>query len=190
MVSWSWILRRRRRLARRRRTHVAEWLGAMEETAGRLLHRGVRAVTTARPAVGRRALGVPQRRSGAALAPRRSRGGAVELLERLSNLQISPTELRILAELRYAACELTIHALAARTGHWCPQVSRAVQAFVERGLVARRKDLDDRRYRQVGLLEAGEALLHELERSLAGRGARTPQPEVPPLARSTGRRRG
>jgi predicted amidohydrolase len=25
--------------------------------------------------------------------------------------------------------------------------------------------------------------------SLAGRGARTPQPEVPPLARSTGRRR-
>jgi DNA-binding MarR family transcriptional regulator len=52
--------------------------------------------------------------------------------------------------------------VAARIGASLPTVSRAVDALVRRGLVARAEDADDRRVRQLALTEEGERLVREL----------------------------
>lgn len=65
--------------------------------------------------------------------------------------------------------ELTVKELAERLGLSLPGTSRAVDALVDRGLVARREDTADRRMKRLRCTEAGQASLERLDEArLAG----------------------
>jgi DNA-binding MarR family transcriptional regulator len=82
-------------------------------------------------------------------------------------LDLTLTQVKALTAV--SAVELTVKDLAQRLGLSLPGASRAVDALVERGLLARREDPSDRRMKRLRCTDAGHAALQRLDEArLAG----------------------
>ncbi len=92
----------------------------------------------------------------AVLAPR-----GVATYAIFEELDLTLTQVKTLTAL--SAEELTVKALAERLGLSLPGASRAVDALVERGLLARREDTSDRRMKRLRCTDAGHAALERLD---------------------------
>ncbi len=90
--------------------------------------------------------------------------GAYTIFE---ELDLTLTQVKALCAL--SAAELSVKELAERLGLSLPGASRAVDALVDRGLLDRREDPDDRRQKRLTATDAGrEALVLLDEARLAG----------------------
>lgn len=90
--------------------------------------------------------------------------GAYTIFEQLD---LTLTQVKALCAL--SESELTVKDLAERLGLSLPGTSRAVDALVERELVARREDADDRRMKRLLTTAAGHDALERLDEArLAG----------------------
>jgi DNA-binding MarR family transcriptional regulator len=76
-------------------------------------------------------------------------------------LDLTLTQVKTLTAL--ATDELTVKDLAERLGLSLPGASRAVDALVERGLLARREDTADRRMKRLRCTDAGHEALRRLD---------------------------
>jgi DNA-binding MarR family transcriptional regulator len=93
--------------------------------------------------------------------------GAFNAYAVFENLDLTLTQVKALFALSDA--ELTVKDLAERLGLSLPGTSRAVDALVERGLVDRREDANDRRMKRLRNAAAGDAALARLDEGrLAG----------------------
>jgi DNA-binding MarR family transcriptional regulator len=82
-------------------------------------------------------------------------------------LDLTLTQVKALCVL--ATAELTVKDLAEQLGLSLPGTSRAVDALVERDLLGRREDRDDRRMKRVRCTDAGRDALQRLDEArLAG----------------------
>jgi DNA-binding MarR family transcriptional regulator len=82
-------------------------------------------------------------------------------------LDLTLTQVKTLCVL--ATAELTVKDLAEQLGLSLPGTSRAVEALVERDLLDRREDRDDRRMKRVRCTDAGREALERLDEArLAG----------------------
>ena len=98
----------------------------------------------------------------AVLAPR-----GVATYAIFEELDLTLTQVKTLTAL--SADELTVKDLAERLGLSLPGASRAVDALVERGLLARREDSTDRRMKRLRCTDAGRRALERLDEArLAG----------------------
>jgi len=90
--------------------------------------------------------------------------GAYAIFEQLD---LTLTQVKALTAL--SSDEVTVKELAERLGLSLPGASRAVDALVERGLVARREDTTDRRMKRLRCTDAGRTSLARLDEArLAG----------------------
>ena len=93
--------------------------------------------------------------------------GGVAAYAIFEELELTLTQVKALTAL--ARDELTVKELAERLGLSLPGASRAVDALVERGLLHRREDTDDRRMKRVRCTAAGHDALERLDKArLAG----------------------
>ncbi|WP_154793479.1 MarR family winged helix-turn-helix transcriptional regulator [Occultella kanbiaonis] len=81
-------------------------------------------------------------------------------LEPLLDSTLTMQQFKLLAIVHFQG-EQTISALAEAMRVSMPTVSGAIERLVERGLLSRREDPDDRRVRLVGLADDGERLFAE-----------------------------
>jgi DNA-binding MarR family transcriptional regulator len=90
--------------------------------------------------------------------------GAYAIFEQLD---LTLTQVKALTAL--SSDEVTVKELAERLGLSLPGASRAVDALVDRGLVARREDTTDRRMKRLRCTDTGRASLARLDEArLAG----------------------
>ncbi len=93
--------------------------------------------------------------------------GGVAAYAIFEELELTLTQVKALSAL--ARDELTVKELAERLGLSLPGASRAVDALVERDLLHRREDTDDRRMKRVRCTAAGQDALKRLDEArLAG----------------------
>jgi DNA-binding MarR family transcriptional regulator len=96
-------------------------------------------------------------------------GHGGEYVRAVGELELSLTQLRALHVLAYEAEQMSLKELADRLGLSLPAVSRSIDGLVQRGLVTRAEDADDRRMKQVRATEAAPEVLDRLtELRLAG----------------------
>jgi DNA-binding MarR family transcriptional regulator len=96
-------------------------------------------------------------------------GHGGEYVRAVGELELSLTQLRALHVLAYEAELASLKDLADRLGLSLPAVSRSIDGLVQRGLVTRAEDADDRRVKQVrATAEAPELLERLTELRLAG----------------------
>ena len=96
-------------------------------------------------------------------------GHGGEYVRAVGELELSLTQLRALHVLAYDEEQMTLKDLADRLGLSLPAVSRSVEGLVQRGLVTRAEDEEDRRMKQVrATAEAPELLDRLTELRLAG----------------------
>jgi len=96
-------------------------------------------------------------------------GHGGEYVRAVGELELSLTQLRALHVLAYDEEQMSLKDLADRLGLSLPAVSRSVEGLVQRGLVTRAEDADDRRMKQVRATAAAPELLDRLtELRLAG----------------------
>src|ERR671926_228841 len=96
-------------------------------------------------------------------------GHGGEYVRAVGELELSLTQLRALHVLAYDVEETSLKDLADRLGLSLPAVSRSIDGLVQRGLVTRAEDAEDRRMKQVrATAEAPELLERLTELRLAG----------------------
>ena len=96
-------------------------------------------------------------------------GHGGEYVRAVGELELSLTQLRALHVLAYEVEETSLKDLADRLGLSLAAVSRSVDGLVQRGLLTRAEDADDRRMKQVRATPAAPELLERLtELRLAG----------------------
>jgi DNA-binding MarR family transcriptional regulator len=96
-------------------------------------------------------------------------GHGGEYVRAVGELELSLTQLRALHVLAYDADTMSLKELADRLGLSLPAVSRSVEGLVQRGLVTRAEDADDRRMKQVrATAEVPELLERLTDLRLAG----------------------
>jgi DNA-binding MarR family transcriptional regulator len=96
-------------------------------------------------------------------------GHGGEYVRAVGELELSLTQLRALHVLAYDADQMSLKELADRLGLSLPAVSRSIDGLVQRGLVTRAEDADDRRMKQVRATPDAPELLERLtELRLAG----------------------
>jgi DNA-binding MarR family transcriptional regulator len=96
-------------------------------------------------------------------------GHGGDYVRAVGELELSLTQLRALHVLAYEAEQMSLKELADRLGLSLPAVSRSIDGLVQRGLVTRAEDADDRRMKQVrATAEAPELLDRLTELRLAG----------------------
>jgi DNA-binding MarR family transcriptional regulator len=96
-------------------------------------------------------------------------------------LDLTLTQVKALCVL--ATTELTVKDLAEQLGLSLPGTSRAVDALVERDLLARREDRDDRRMKRVRCTDAGRDALQRLDEARLA-GIETFVDTIPPAQRA------
>jgi DNA-binding MarR family transcriptional regulator len=84
------------------------------------------------------------------------------VLEAVDELGISLTQLKALQTLSSEGSELSLKAIGDQLGLSLPAVSRAVDGLVQRELVTRTEDPNDRRSKLVATTPAGRALVNEV----------------------------
>lgn len=93
--------------------------------------------------------------------------GGVAAYAIFEELDLTLTQVKALTAL--SGVELTVKELAERLGLSLPGTSRAVDALVDRSLVARREDPDDRRMKRLRCTDSGRVSLERLDEArLAG----------------------
>jgi DNA-binding MarR family transcriptional regulator len=96
-------------------------------------------------------------------------GHGGEYVRAVGELELSLTQLRALHVLAYDSDTMSLKELADRLGLSLPAVSRSIEGLVQRGLVTRAEDADDRRMKQVRATPEVPELLERLtELRLAG----------------------
>jgi DNA-binding MarR family transcriptional regulator len=96
-------------------------------------------------------------------------GQGDEFAKAMGELELSLTQLRALYVLSYDVEQTSLKELAEHLGVSLPAVSRSVDSLVNRGLVTRAEDTDDRRMKQVRATPAAVELVEHLaELRLAG----------------------
>ena len=96
-------------------------------------------------------------------------GHGGEYVRAVGELELSLTQLRALHVLVYNEDQLSLKELTDRLGLSLPTVSRSIDGLVQRGLVTRAEDAEDRRMKQVrATAEAPELLERLTELRLAG----------------------
>ena len=97
------------------------------------------------------------------------RAGTYAIFE---ELDLTITQVKALAALSHT--ELSVKDLAEKLGLSLPGASRAVDVLVERGLLSRREDPDDRRQKRLRATDAGRDALRRIDEArLAGTAAFT-----------------
>jgi len=96
-------------------------------------------------------------------------GHGGDYVRAVGELELSLTQLRALHVLAHDVEQTSLKELAERLGLSLPAVSRSIDGLVQRGLVTRSEDVEDRRMKQVRATEAAPELLDRLtELRLAG----------------------
>ena len=96
-------------------------------------------------------------------------GHGGEYVRAVGELELSLTQLRALHVLVYEVEQASLKDLADRLGLSLPAVSRSIDGLVQRGLVTRAEDEEDRRMKQVRATASAPELLERLtELRLAG----------------------
>jgi DNA-binding MarR family transcriptional regulator len=96
-------------------------------------------------------------------------GHGGEYVRAVGELELSLTQLRALHVLAYEVEQTSLKDLADRLGLSLPAVSRSIDGLVQRGLVTRAEDEEDRRMKQVRATASAPELLERLtELRLAG----------------------
>jgi DNA-binding MarR family transcriptional regulator len=96
-------------------------------------------------------------------------GHGGEYVRAVGELELSLTQLRALHVLAYEVEQTSVKELGDRLGVSLPAVSRSIDSLVQRGLVTRAEDSEDRRMKQVRATAAAPELLDRLtELRLAG----------------------
>jgi DNA-binding MarR family transcriptional regulator len=96
-------------------------------------------------------------------------GHGGDYVRAVGELELSLTQLRALHVLAYEVEQASLKDLADRLGLSLPAVSRSIDGLVQRGLVTRAEDEEDRRMKQVSATASAPELLDRLtELRLAG----------------------
>ena len=96
-------------------------------------------------------------------------GHGGDYVRAVGELELSLTQLRALHVLAYGVEQISLKDLADRLGLSLPAVSRSVEGLVQRGLVTRAENAEDRRMKTVRATPEAPALLDRLnEMRLAG----------------------
>jgi DNA-binding MarR family transcriptional regulator len=96
-------------------------------------------------------------------------GHGGDYVRAVGELELSLTQLRALHVLAYDVEQASLKDLADRLGLSLPAVSRSIDGLVQRGLVTRAEDAEDRRMKQVRATASAPELLERLtELRLAG----------------------
>jgi DNA-binding MarR family transcriptional regulator len=96
-------------------------------------------------------------------------GHGGDYVRAVGELELSLTQLRALHVLAYDVEQASLGDLADRLGLSLPAVSRSIDGLVQRGLVTRAEDVEDRRMKQVRATASAPELLERLtELRLAG----------------------
>ena len=96
-------------------------------------------------------------------------GHGGDYVRAVGELELSLTQLRALHVLSHDVEQTSLKELADRLGLSLPAVSRSIDGLVQRGLVTRAEDADDRRMKQVRATPAAPELIERLtELRLAG----------------------
>ena len=96
-------------------------------------------------------------------------GHGGDYVRAVGELELSLTQLRALHVLAHDVEQTSMKELADRLGLSLPAVSRSIDGLVQRGLVTRSEDVEDRRMKQVRATAAAPELLDRLtELRLAG----------------------
>lgn len=85
-----------------------------------------------------------------------------EFLEEVSGLDLSLGQVKVLSLLAMRSDEPSVKALADELGISLPAASRAIDPLVQRKLVARTEDSDDRRVKRIGLTTRGRTLVERI----------------------------
>jgi DNA-binding MarR family transcriptional regulator len=85
-----------------------------------------------------------------------------ELLEAVGGLELSLTQIKLLHHLEHATRELTLKEGAEAVHVSLPAASRLVDELVNRGLVARHEDVEDRRMKRIRLTDQGRFVITRL----------------------------
>jgi DNA-binding MarR family transcriptional regulator len=91
------------------------------------------------------------------------KGSTRDLYRLLAELDLSMTQLKLLHVLTECRDEISVKTLAEELSMSLPNASRTVDALLQRGLVERREDPDDRRVKRVGATKAAHALIDRVD---------------------------
>jgi DNA-binding MarR family transcriptional regulator len=90
-------------------------------------------------------------------------GSTRDLYRLLAELDLSMTQLKLLHVLVECQAEISVKELAEALSMSLPNASRTVDALLQRGLVERREDLDDRRVKRVGANDRSRELIDRVD---------------------------
>jgi DNA-binding MarR family transcriptional regulator len=91
------------------------------------------------------------------------KGSTRDLYRLLAELDLSMTQLKLLHVLTECRDEISVKTLAEELSMSLPNASRTVDALLQRGLVERREDPDDRRVKRVGATKAARELIDRVD---------------------------
>lgn len=91
------------------------------------------------------------------------KGSTRELYRLLAELDLSLTQIKLLHVLVEREAEISVKELAEAMAMSLPNASRTVDALLQRGLVERREDTDDRRVKRVGATPAARDLVDRVD---------------------------
>jgi DNA-binding MarR family transcriptional regulator len=87
---------------------------------------------------------------------------SADLFEAVGAIELSLTQIKLLHLLDAGADKLTLKQGAELVGVSLPAASRLVDDLVQRGLLARHEDAEDRRMKRISLTDAGRSVVHQL----------------------------
>lgn len=91
------------------------------------------------------------------------KGSTRDLYRLLSEVDLSMTQLKLLHVLDEFEGEVSVKELAEALAMSLPNASRTVDALLQRGLVERREDLEDRRVKRVGVTAQARELIDRVD---------------------------
>jgi DNA-binding MarR family transcriptional regulator len=91
------------------------------------------------------------------------KGSTRELYRLLAELELSLTQLKLLHVLVECEAEISVKELGEAMVMSLPNASRTVDALLQRGLVERREDTDDRRVKRVSATPAARELIDRVD---------------------------
>ena len=91
------------------------------------------------------------------------KGSTRELYRLLDEIELSLTQLKLLHVLVECEVEVSVKELSERMSISLPSASRTVDALLQRGLVERREDSEDRRMKRVGATDAARELIDRVD---------------------------
>ena len=91
------------------------------------------------------------------------KGSTRDLYRLLAELDLSMTQLKLLHVLVECEVEVSVKELAEALAMSLPNASRTVDALLQRGLVERREDPDDRRVKLVGVTAEARELIDRVD---------------------------